>query len=161
MGDDLTVQFRLNGQRHEVAVRPHSFLLDVLRNQLGATEVKEACDEGECGSCTVLLDGAAVDSCILLAGQADGCEITTAASGASDARVAALQQAFVACGAVQCGFCTPGFVVAAAALLADTPDPTESEIREGLAGNLCRCTGYNNIVAAVQAAAPQGADDAA
>jgi aerobic carbon-monoxide dehydrogenase small subunit len=153
MSDEATIDLRLNGQAHRVAIQPDSFLIDVLRDQLGAREVKEACDEGECGSCTVLVDGMAVDSCIFLAGQIDGCDVATVASGTQQPRIAALQRAFVEEGAVQCGFCTPGFVMAAAELLEHTPSPSEAEVREGLAGNLCRCTGYNNIVAAVSAAA--------
>lgn len=137
---------RVNGSEYRVEAPAGAFLLDVLRDRLGLQGTKEACAEGECGSCTVLVDGAPVDSCIYFAGQAVGHEITTVEGLGGSSPV---QEAFAALGAVQCGFCTPGFVVAATALLERTPSPTTDEVREALAGNLCRCTGYDNIVAAV------------
>ena len=142
---------RVNGAEYRVEAPAGAFLLDVLRDRLGLQGAKEACAEGECGSCTVLVDGRPVDSCILFAGQAAGREITTV-EGLSAGGLHAVQQAFADLGAVQCGFCTPGFVVAAAAFLEENPSPTPAEVREGLAGNLCRCTGYDAIVAAVVAA---------
>ena len=142
---------RVNGGDYRVEAPAGSYLLDLLRDRLGLQGTKEACAEGECGSCTVLVDGEPVDSCIYFAGQAEGREITTIEGLRADGGTGAhpVQRAFAALGAVQCGFCTPGFVVAAAALLERHPDPTPDEVREGLAGNLCRCTGYDNIVAAV------------
>jgi carbon-monoxide dehydrogenase small subunit len=145
---DLTV----NGGRYSVAVPPGAYLLDVLRDELGLQGTKEACAEGECGSCTVLVDGEPVDSCIYFAHQAGGRSVTTV-EGIGEAGGHPVQRAFAEHGAVQCGFCTPGFVVAAAALLERAPHPDEAEIRNALAGNLCRCTGYEAIVAAVLAAA--------
>jgi carbon-monoxide dehydrogenase small subunit len=124
-------------------------LLRVLRDELGITSAKNACEQGECGSCSVVIDGEVACSCLVLAAQADGCEVTTAAGLGFNA----VQEAFVRAGAVQCGFCTPGLVVAATDLLRRVPDPSEDDIREGLAGNLCRCTGYHKIVAAVRLAA--------
>jgi carbon-monoxide dehydrogenase small subunit len=123
--------------------------LRVLRDVLGVTSAKNACEQGECGSCTVRIDGEIACACLVLATQADGARIETAARGAPDA----VQEAFMEAGAVQCGFCTPGLIVAARDLLARNPDPSETEIREGLNGNLCRCTGYVKIVEAVQRAA--------
>jgi carbon-monoxide dehydrogenase small subunit len=124
-------------------------LLRLLREELGITAVKNACEQGECGSCTVLVNGRVECACLMLAAQADRAEVTTAA-GLAPNRV---QEEFLAAGAVQCGFCTPGLVVAATALLRANPDPTDDDIHEALAGNLCRCTGYHKIVAAVRAAA--------
>jgi carbon-monoxide dehydrogenase small subunit len=150
---EMPVRFVVNRKPCEVPVRPGSFLLDVLREDLGQLDVKEACDEGECGACTVLVDGTPVDSCIYFCAQAEGATVTTPAGLADGDRLHPVQQAFIDHGAVQCGFCTPGFLVAAKALLEENSSPTEDEIRAGLAGNLCRCTGYGNIVRAVQAAA--------
>lgn len=142
---------QVNGGEYHIDAPAGSFLLDVLRDHLGLQGSKEACAEGECGSCTVLIDGDPVDSCILFAGQAEGKEITSI-EGLAIGGLHPLQEAFAALGAVQCGFCTPGFVVAAAALLERLPAPTPTEVRRELAGNLCRCTGYDTIVAAVVAA---------
>jgi len=149
----LPLQLKVNGQAYQLEVEPHRFLLDVLRDDLGLLGTKESCDEGECGACTVLLDGMAVDSCLLLAVQAREREITTVEGLAHGRQLHPLQQAFLESGAVQCGYCTAGLIMAAHALLAETPNPSEAEIREGLAGNLCRCTGYSQIVKAVQQAA--------
>lgn len=149
----VPLQLRVNGQDYALEIEPDRYLLDVLRDDLGLLGTKEACDEGECGACTVLLDGKAVDSCILLALQAQGAHLTTVEGLAHNRELHPLQQAFVASGAVQCGFCTPGLLVAAKALLDENPNPTPEQIRQGLAGNLCRCTGYGNIIRAVQQAA--------
>jgi carbon-monoxide dehydrogenase small subunit len=149
----IPLRLRVNGEPCEASVPPGSYLLDVLRGDLGRLDVKETCDEGECGACTVLVDGRAVDSCIYFGAQADGCSVTTPAGLARGGSLHPVQRAFADSGAVQCGFCIPGFVMAATALLEENPSPTEDEIRLSLAGNLCRCTGYTNIVRAVQAAA--------
>jgi carbon-monoxide dehydrogenase small subunit len=152
------MRLQVNGEPCQVSVRPGSYLLDVLREELGRRDVKEACDEGECGACTVLVDGKPVDSCIYFTGQAAGRPVTTPA-GLPQGASRHVQQAFVDHGAVQCGFCIPGFIVAATALLEENPTPSEDEIRLALAGNLCRCTGYSNIVRAVEAAARALAHD--
>jgi aerobic carbon-monoxide dehydrogenase small subunit len=131
-------------------------LLYALREQLGYPGSKNACEQGECGSCSVLLDGALVCACLVLAAQADGHEVTTVEGLAPGGGLHPVQAAFVEAGAVQCGFCTPGFVVATADLLARTPEPTDDGIREALSGNLCRCTGYEKIFAAVRLAAVSG-----
>ncbi len=147
------IQFKINGAEQTVEVEPTMRLLDIIRDVLGLTGTKEGCGEGECGACTVLLDGQPVDSCLVLAGQVQGHSITTI-EGVSDGReLSRLQQAFIDVGAVQCGYCTPGMILSAKALLDVNPHPTEEEIRRGLSGNLCRCTGYQKIVKAVQAAA--------
>jgi carbon-monoxide dehydrogenase medium subunit len=151
----------VNGRRVSAAGAAGSTLLDWLRDQLGLTGTKEGCAEGECGACTVLLDGAAVMSCLVPAGRAAGATVTTVEGLADGAGQHPLQTAFVACGAVQCGYCTPGFVVAGAALLAECPNPTGAQICQGLSGNLCRCTGYKSIIAAVELAATSGLDTAA
>jgi aerobic carbon-monoxide dehydrogenase small subunit len=149
-----TLQLRVNGRVHEVAADPTDRLLDVLREPLGLTGAKEGCGTGQCGSCTVLLDGRPVASCLVFAADAVGCEITTIEGLASaDGRLHPLQQAFVEHGAVQCGFCTPGMILAAKAPLDRNPRPTDEEIDYALAGNLCRCTGYVKIREAVHAAA--------
>ena len=139
----------VNGVKHEVSgLHPGESLLDALRERCGLRGSKGACEEGECGSCTVLVDGVAVCSCLTMAASVEGCSITTVEGvGAGD--LSDLQDAFLRAGAVQCGFCTPGLIVAATALLERQPDPSADEVREGLAGNLCRCTGYGRIVKAV------------
>jgi carbon-monoxide dehydrogenase small subunit len=131
-------------------------LLDVLRNQLSLTGTKEGCGEGECGSCSVLLDGTLVNSCLIPALQANGADILTIEGLASDGRLQFLQQAFLECGGAQCGICTPGMILAAHHLLSKNPHPSLDEIREGLSGNLCRCTGYAQIVEAVAHASRRG-----
>jgi carbon-monoxide dehydrogenase small subunit len=136
-------------------------LLYALREQLAYPGAKNACEQGECGSCSVLLDGTLVCACLVLAAQADGHEVTTIEGLAPGAGLHPVQEAFIEAGAVQCGFCTPGLVVATADLLARTPDPTDDEIREALSGNLCRCTGYEKIFAAVRLAAVSGSGDEA
>lgn len=148
------VKLNVNGRTHHVALEPHITLLRALR-ELGYTDVKNGCEKGECGACAVLLDGAAVNSCLVLAWQADGTEIVTNAGlGTMDAPHP-LQKAFADHGAVQCGYCTPGMIVSAKALLDREPDPSEEEIREALSGNLCRCTGYGQIFEAVRVAAAE------
>lgn len=152
----LTVTVTVNGARRRVTVPPWRTLLDGLRDDMGLTGAKTCCAEGECGACTVLLDGEAVNACLVLVAEVEGREVVTveglAAGGPSD-----LQEEFVRAGAVQCGFCIPGQVVAAEYLLRTTPSPDETEIREAMSGNLCRCAGYQRIVAAVRATAERRA----
>jgi aerobic carbon-monoxide dehydrogenase small subunit len=149
----ISVTMTINGQSYTVDVRPHHTLLDVLRDQLGLTGSKECCAEGECGACTVLIDGRAITACLMLGVEADGSDIVTIEGLAKDRQLDRVQQAFLDKGAVQCGFCIPGMIVAARYLLTTNPHPTMEEIKEGLAGNLCRCGGYSRIVEAVAAAA--------
>ncbi|NOZ73257.1 MAG: (2Fe-2S)-binding protein [Chloroflexi bacterium] len=146
------IQIVVNQESHEIAVEPWWTLLDVLRDQLELTGAKKGCDRGDCGTCTVLLNDKPVASCMMLAVQADGCEITTIEGLQQGNTLHPLQQAFVNHGAIQCGFCTPGMILTAKALLDENPHPTEAEVREAMAGNLCRCTGYAKIVQAVLAA---------
>ena len=146
---DLTV----NGERHEADVWAGESLLYVLRERLGLPGSKNACEQGECGSCSVLLDGKLVCACLVLAAQAEGHELVTVEGLAEDRELHPVQEAFAETGAVQCWFCTPGFVVATADLLARNPRPTDDEMREALSGNLCRCTGYAKIFDAVRLAA--------
>jgi carbon-monoxide dehydrogenase small subunit len=149
----MRIAFRVNGEPCDADVWEGESLLFALRERLGFPGSKNACEQGECGSCSVLLDGSLVCSCLVLAAQADGHDVVTVEGLADDGRLHRVQEAFVAAGAVQCGFCTPGLVVAAADLLAHNVDPTDDEIREALSGNLCRCTGYAKIFDAVRAAA--------
>ena len=153
MSGDLAIDVVVNGRPRAFAVEPHHTLLEVLRDDLGLTGTKECCLVGECGACTVLLDGAAVDSCLVLAVEADGASVTTVEGLADGSALEPLQAAFLETGAAQCGFCIPGQLMAARALLATTPHPTRAEIEEGLAGNLCRCAGYEQIFEAVELAA--------
>jgi carbon-monoxide dehydrogenase small subunit len=148
-----SIAITVNGTRWEGQVEPRDLLVYTLREQLGLTGTKVGCDTTSCGACTVLLDGESVKSCTLLAVQADGREVTTIEGLAHDGRLHPVQEAFHRHHALQCGFCTPGMVMAVAGLLAEHPNPSADEIRHGLEGNLCRCTGYHNIVEAVQAAA--------
>jgi len=149
----LALSLRINGEQHEVLTEPHRTLLDVLRDDLGLTGTKENCLEAECGVCTVLLDGLAVNACILLAAQCTDREIVTIEGLARGGELHPLQRAFIERGAVQCGYCIPGMILAAKAYLDECPEPTDDGICEALAGNLCRCTGYQKIVDAVVAAA--------
>jgi aerobic carbon-monoxide dehydrogenase small subunit len=149
----MRVAFRVNGEPHEAEVWEGESLLFALRERLGLPGSKNACEQGECGSCSVLLDGRLVCSCLVLAAQADGHDVVTVEGLAEDGRLHRVQEAFAATGAVQCGFCTPGFVVAAADLLEHNAAPSDDEIREALSGNLCRCTGYAKIFDAVRLAA--------
>jgi len=150
--DAITITLSVNGVSRSLRVQASHTLLKVLRDQLGLTGTKECCSMGECGACTVLVNGRAVNSCLMLAAEADGCEITTIEGLAVDSRLTALQESFLAEGAVQCGFCIPGMVMSAQYLLDHNAHPTEEEIKEGLAGNLCRCAGYSRIIEAVRAA---------
>jgi aerobic carbon-monoxide dehydrogenase small subunit len=149
----------VNGRSRSVDVAVHHTLLEVLRDDLGLTGTKECCLVGECGACTVMVDGRSVDSCLMLAVEADGSTVTTVEGLAAGDRLHSLQQAFLDTGAAQCGFCIPGQLVSAQALLSLTPHPTRAEIEEGLAGNLCRCAGYEQIIEAVLAAAGGGAHE--
>jgi carbon-monoxide dehydrogenase small subunit len=151
--DSHLLALSVNGAKQQVEAHPAERLVDVLRYRLGLTGVKEGCGAGQCGACTVLLDGRPVSSCLVFAGDAVGHEITTIEGLAAEGQMHPLQQAFVKHGAVQCGFCTPGMLLAAKALLDENPAPTEEEIRRGLAGNLCRCTGYRKIIEAIQSVA--------
>jgi carbon-monoxide dehydrogenase small subunit len=150
------LQMRVNGRDCTLEVPAHHTLLQILRNVLGLTGSKECCAEGECGSCTVLVDGRAICSCLMLAVEADGHEVTTIEGLEARGELDAVQQEFIAHGAVQCGFCIPGMIMSAKYLLMTNPDPTVPEIQEGLAGNLCRCGGYTRIIQAVSAAARTG-----
>lgn len=147
------VQFRVNGYQRLVAVEPRETLLEVLRDRLGLTGTKEGCGNGNCGSCTVLVDGLSICSCLVFGVEAHGKEIVTVEGLATDGRLHPLQEAFLQWGGLQCGICTPGFLVSAKWLLDRNPDPTEMEIRSAIVGNLCRCTGYDKIVKAIQACA--------
>lgn len=161
---DLTIVFALNGERREVRAAAHETLLQVLRDGLGAIEVKDGCGEGVCGTCTVLLDGEPVSACLVLAARVAGREVTTVRGLAPVGSLHPLQEAFVAHGAAQCGFCTPGMILTAYAFLRQRQRPTRDEIRRAIAGNLCRCTGYVKIVDAIEAAATEAvlpADSAA
>ena len=146
------VTLNVNGRQHVVALNPNVTLLHVLRD-LGYTDVKSGCEKGDCGACAVLLNGQPVNSCMVLAWQADGAEITTNAGLGTMDHPHVLQEAFADAGAVQCGYCTSGMIISAKALLDQNPHPTEMEIREAISGNLCRCTGYGQIVEAIQLAA--------
>jgi carbon-monoxide dehydrogenase small subunit len=159
MTTTVPIEFTINGRPRAIAVAPHHTLLEVLRDDLGLTGTKECCLVGECGACTVLVDGRSVDSCLMLAVEADGATVATVEGMATGDRLHPLQQAFLDSGAAQCGFCIPGQLLSAEALLALTPDPTRAEIEEGLAGNLCRCAGYEQIIEAVLAAAAAGSGD--
>jgi carbon-monoxide dehydrogenase small subunit len=151
------IALTVNGSRHEADVEARQLLAYFLRNELGLTGTSVGCDTSSCGACTVLLDGESVKSCTVFAVQADGSEVTTVEGIAQSGELHPVQQAFHEAHALQCGYCTPGFVMATISLLQENPNPSEEEIRVGLEGNLCRCTGYHNIVRAVQAAARAGA----
>jgi carbon-monoxide dehydrogenase small subunit len=153
MSERLAIELTVNGGRRSIEVAPHHTLLEVLRDDLGLTGTKECCLVGECGACTVRLDGRIVDSCLVLAVEADGGEVTTVEGLAPEGSLSRLQQAFLDEGGVQCGFCIPGQVMAADDLLRRIPHPGVEEIEEGLAGNLCRCACYEQIIAAVRSAA--------
>ncbi len=149
----MRIELTVNGERRETEVWEGESLLFALREHLGLPGSKNACEQGECGSCSVLLNGVLVCACLVLAGQADGHEVVTVEGLSPDGELHAVQEAYAATGAVQCGFCTPGLVVATVDLLARNPDPSDDEIREALSGNLCRCTGYAKIFDAVRLAA--------
>lgn len=151
-----TITITINGEREQLDVPANMTLLQLLRERLALTGTKNGCEAGECGACTVLLDGEPVNSCMMLALEADGHEITTVEGLSQDGKLTPLQEAFIEHNAVQCGFCTPGMLISAHALLQRNPRPTENEIKEALVGNLCRCTGYVRIIRAVQTAAEKG-----
>jgi aerobic carbon-monoxide dehydrogenase small subunit len=148
-----TIQLTINGEPVEAAVSTNQTLVQFLRDDMGLTGTKHGCGLGDCGACTVLMDGKAVNSCLVLAIQADGTDILTIEGLAENGKLHPLQQAFVDKGAIQCGFCTPGMILSAKALLDEKPNPSELEIRTAISGNLCRCTGYQKIVQAVDEAA--------
>jgi carbon-monoxide dehydrogenase small subunit len=153
VNDRQPITLRLNGEEHQVLAEPRRLLCDVLRDDCGLTGTHVGCEHGVCGACTVLLDGRPVRSCLIYAVQAEGAAITTIESIAPDGKLSDLQQALHEMHGLQCGFCTPGIVLTMQAWLDEHPDPSDAEIREALSGNLCRCTGYHNIVAAVAAVA--------
>ena len=153
MGIGVRIELTINGERRDAEVWGGESLLHTLRERLGLPGSKNACEQGECGSCSMLLDGALVCACLVLAAQADGHEVVTVEGLAPEGELHPVQEAFAESGAVQCGFCTPGLIMAAADLLGRSPDPSEDEIREALSGNLCRCTGYAKIFDAVRLAA--------
>jgi carbon-monoxide dehydrogenase small subunit len=153
------VEVTINGERHELALEPYRSLLDVLRNEVGLTGTKKGCDVGDCGACTVLLDGKPVNSCLVLGVEVSGCDVVTIEGiQPGPDRLHPLQESFMQHGGAQCGFCTPGLIVMAKALLDENPNPTEDEIRFGIAGNICRCTGYTKVIEAIQAAAKELAE---
>jgi carbon-monoxide dehydrogenase small subunit len=152
----VSISISVNGRAHSAEVEPRLLLVHFLRDVAGLTGTKIGCDTSQCGACTVLLDGVAVKSCTCLAVQADGCSVTTIEGLAPNGQLNALQEAFWEKHGLQCGFCTPGMIFAAHELLRGNPNPSPAQIREGLEGNMCRCTGYQNIVRAVQAAAAAG-----
>ena len=151
----MMIKFKLNGIDYEMDVRGDRRLLDFLRDDMHLTGTKEGCGEGECGACTVIMNGLAVNSCLIFTGQIDGSEVITIEGLSKVGELDIIQEAFVRHAAIQCGYCTPGMVMSAKALLIRNPDPTELDIREALAGNICRCSGYTQIVAAVKDAAAQ------
>ncbi len=155
----MHIELTVNGRAKSIDVLAHHTLLDVLRDDLGLTGTKECCLVGECGACTVIVDGMSVDSCLVLGVEADGASVTTVEGLAVGDRLDPLQEAFLETGAAQCGFCIPGQLVSARALLDEAPHPTRAEIEEGLAGNLCRCAGYEQIIEAVALAAERGRTD--
>jgi carbon-monoxide dehydrogenase small subunit len=156
MSEKISITATINGAEHTATVEPRRSLVDFLRHDLGLVGTHVGCEHGVCGACTVLLDGRTVRSCLLFAAQADGCEITTIEGIGTEGELHPLQLAFQQHHALQCGFCTPGMILAAIELLHDNADPSDEEIRVGLSGNLCMCTGYVNIVRAVRAAAQNG-----
>lgn len=143
----------VNGQRYELIINPKTLLVEVIRDHIGLTGTKRGCDTVSCGACTVLIDGMAVKSCSVLAVQAEGRQITTVEGLEKNGKLVPIQKAFLDHGSYQCGFCTPGMLLSCTALLKENPSPTKEEIRDGIEGNICRCTGYNSIVRAVEAVA--------
>ena len=151
----LTIHFKLNGKPIQIETESNRRLIDLLREDLKLTGTKEGCGIGECGACTVLLNGKPVNSCLILVGQINGAEIMTIEGLAKNGALHPVQENFIKHGAVQCGFCTPGMLMSAYALLLENPEPTEDEIKEAIAGNLCRCTGYKQIIEAIQKTAEE------
>lgn len=152
---DKQITFKLNGETRTIKVEPSDLLIDVLREKLGVKSPKIGCERGDCGACTVLIDDKSVRSCLILAIESDGSEITTV-EGLSHTRLSPVQQSFLEHGSFQCGFCAPGMVLSATELLEKNPHPTEAEVKEALAGNLCRCTGYKPIIEAILALSSKG-----
>ena len=151
----ISITLNVNDNEYKVEVAPYHSLCDVLRDKLGFTEVKNSCNQGECGACTVLVDGKPVSSCLMLAAQAEGRKIVTIRGLSTDGELHPLQQKFIEYGAVQCGYCTPGMILAAKALLDENPHPSEDEVRIAISCNICRCTGYQQIVEAIMATAAE------
>lgn len=147
---EIQISFVLNGEKIELKTKPNKRLLDILRDDLGLTGTKEGCSIGECGACTVIVNGKAVNSCLVLAGEVDGADVITIEGIAKNGNLHPLQENFLKYGAVQCGFCTPGMILSAYALLLKKKKPDEEEIKEAIAGNLCRCTGYKQIIEAIK-----------
>jgi carbon-monoxide dehydrogenase small subunit len=147
------IELNVNGTSYELDVQPWETLLEILRDNLGLTGTKEGCGIGECGACTVIMEGKTVNSCLVMAAEADGKQITTIEGLAEAGALHPVQEAFVEQGGLQCGFCTPGMILSATALLKENPKPTEEEIRRGISGNLCRCTGYTKIIESIKVAA--------
>jgi len=145
-----SIKVNVNDVAYEISVESKETLLEVLRNKLGLTGTKQGCDKGDCGACTVLLNGRPVNSCLVLAVEADGQDIQTVEGVGKNSVLSPLQENFLKCGAVQCGFCTPGMIMSATALLGENPNPSDEEIRESISGNLCRCTGYLKIIDAIK-----------
>jgi carbon-monoxide dehydrogenase small subunit len=150
------IKITVNGKTHELHVKPWATLLEVIRDDLGLTGTKEGCGLGECGACTVIMDGTTVNACLVLAPEADGKEITTIEGLAQGDTLHPIQEAFMEQGGLQCGFCTPGVILSTKALLDENPKPTDEEMRRGLTGNFCRCTGYTKIFESIKAAAQRG-----
>jgi aerobic carbon-monoxide dehydrogenase small subunit len=150
---EVSIEFTLNGARTKATVPANMTLARMLRDRLGLTGTKIGCDKGECGACAVLIDGKSMNSCMVLAAQVDGREVTTIEGLGKDGKVHPIQEAFIEEGAIQCGYCIPGMVISAKALLDGNPDPSDDEIRVGISGNLCRCTGYTKILTAIRSAA--------
>lgn len=151
----MEIRFTLNNNKVTSVIEPNLRLIDLLRNKFNLTGTKEGCSIGECGACTVIINGKAVNSCLVLAGQCEGAEIITIEGIEKDGKLHPLQENFLKSGAVQCGFCTPGMIMSAYALLLEKPNPTEEDIKEAIAGNLCRCTGYKQIIEAVEKSAKE------
>jgi len=156
----MEVTFIINGDKKTLNIDPSMTLIEILRKELKLTGTKEGCGKGECGSCTVIMNGKTVNSCLVLGSQIDGSEITTIEGLSKNGELHPLQKAFIEEGAVQCGFCIPGMIMSAKSLLDENPDPAEEEIREGISGNLCRCTGYYKIIKAIEKASSSGGDHA-
>ena len=155
----MKISFELNGRDVTVETRPNQTLVDLLRDELGITSVKKGCEQGECGACTLMVDGVAVTSCIVLAPQVEGRKVTTLDGLEDDPLMEKLRAAYVENGAVQCGFCTPGMLISSYALLKVNPKPTQEEVKIGIEGNICRCTGYTKIIAAIHDAAERMSDE--
>jgi aerobic-type carbon monoxide dehydrogenase small subunit (CoxS/CutS family) len=145
------LKLKVNGQPYELYIKPKTLLVQVLRDHIGLTGTKRGCNDSSCGACTIMLNGMAVKSCSILALQANGCEVLTVEGLAKENKLSPLQRAFLDHGSYQCGFCTPGMLMSSTALLTENPKPTKEEIKEGIDGNICRCTGYNSIIRAVTA----------